>query len=289
MLKDKCGVGMVERLKEIVHNRYGKGLEVRNMMDIATLNLKNDVQVKGVDLHIPIQVNGNYLGTAVIKEGKDLSEQQAQSLTQLVRMALEPSMYNVYLERRQRNLEEINKAQFDLSNLTVFGDDSDDVNFEQSTEQVEIQNEAMLVSNLIHLEGSQITVIKKVALQLHEMTHRWAFVPFNDIRTQIKNVDDLVKLGAMTIFIEEVEDLTSVEQAILNEFVDQARTDEDPLIISTSKKNLNQLKSDAHLGNIILDELSVNSFEVDRSPLSYQNLREVLELFFFKSSEQNPN
>lgn len=281
---------MVERLKEIVHSRYGKGLEVRNMMDIANLNLNNDVQVKGVDLHIPIQVNGNYLGTAVVKEGKNLNDQQTVSLVQLVRMALEPSMYNTYLERKERNLQEINKAQFDMSNLSVFGDtEDDDFSTESFSENMDTQEQALLVSNLIHLEGKQETVVKKVALQLHEMTHRWAFVPFKDIRSQIGSVEDLIKLGAMTIFVEEVESLSATEQAIINEFVDQPRTDEDPLLITTSYKNMVELRNDALLGNIILDELSVNSFEVDRSPLSYQNLREVLELFFFKTSGQSPN
>ncbi len=286
----QCGVGMVERLKEIVHSRYGKGLEVRSMMDIANLNLKSDAQIKGVDLHIPIQVNGSYLGTAVVKEGSDLNDQQTSSLVQLVRMALEPSMYNTYLERKERNLQEINKAQYDVSNLSVFGEvDNYDFTNDSLSENNELQGDALLVSNLIHLEGTQETLIKKVALQLHEMTHRWAFVPFKDIREQIKNVEDLIKFGAMTIFIEKVETLSATEQAIINEFVDQARTDEDPLIITTSQKNMMQLRNDPQLGNIILDELSVNSFEVDHSPLSYQNLREVLELFFFKSSRQNPN
>lgn len=281
---------MVECLKEIVHSRYGKGLEVRNMMDIVNLNLNNDVQVKGVDLHIPIQVNGNYLGTAVVKEGKNLNDQQTVSLVQLVRMALEPSMYNTYLERKERNLQEINKAQFDMSNLSVFGDtEDDDFSTESFSENMDTQEQALLVSNLIHLEGKQETVVKKVALQLHEMTHRWAFVPFKDIRSQIGSVEDLIKLGAMTIFVEEVESLSATEQAIINEFVDQPRTDEDPLLITTSYKNMVELRNDALLGNIILDELSVNSFEVDRSPLSYQNLREVLELFFFKTSGQSPN
>jgi hypothetical protein len=31
-----------------------------------------------------------------------------------------------------------------------------------------------------------------------------------------------------------------------------------------------------------LDEVEINSFEVERAPLGYQNLKEVLELFFLR-------
>lgn len=67
------------------------------------------------------------------------------------------------------------------------------------------------------------------------------------------------------------------------DYIAEERSLEEPLIITSSAVTLDELtRSD--LASDLVDELSVNCFEVDRAPLTTQGLKEVLELFFMKDS-----
>lgn len=272
----------VNRLKQILANRYGKGLHIRQLLDLSE-NHAQDLFTRGNDLHIPIRVNSAFLGTAIVPSARDLDEEKRHGIAQLVRMVLEPAMYKWYLETRESNLTKITRAQLDLSNVRLFGEkplpsfESDEMELNESPGTAESE----LNTSLIHLEGSNETINKKVALALHDLTTRWAFVPFNDIKGQLHSAQDISKMGAMTIFVENVEDLNSAEQELLMEYISEHQYFEGPLVITSSLRELNEL-SQGHLEPKFVKEMSANCFEVDRAPLTNQGLKEVLELFFMK-------
>ncbi|UOF00542.1 hypothetical protein [Bdellovibrio reynosensis] len=276
----------VNRLKQILASRYGKGLQIRQLMDLAELS-SEDVYTRGRDLHIPIKVNGSILGTAVVPAADDLNAEKRQGVTQLVRMVLEPAMYKWYLDQRESNLAEITKAQVNLDNVRLFGEDPlpsiDEILKEDEAEEPNEGLVSDLVSHLIHLQGRSENTNKKVALQLHELTGRWAFVPFNDIKGQLHSAHDIAKLGAMTIYIENAENLNAAEQELLMDYINDEPFADEPLIITSSSVPLADLGSTTLTSNMI-DEITVNCFEVDRAPLSSAGLKEVLELFFIKDS-----
>ena len=114
------------------------------------------------------------------------------------------------------------------------------------------------------------------------MTGRWAFVPFNDIKGQLHSAFDISKMGGMTIFIENADQLNAAEQELLMEYLAEERGSEEPLIITSSKLSADELENMEGLSSALVDELTVNAFEVDRAPLTMQGLKEVLELFFIK-------
>lgn len=269
----------VNRLKQILESRYGKGLQIRQLMDLNELQ-SSEAFTRGRDLHIPIQVNGSLLGTAVVPFADDLNQEKRQGVTQLVRMVLEPAMYRWYLEQKESNLEELSKAEPNLENVRVFGDEPELVEPYESPA-------SELISHLIHLEGRSENTNKKIALQLHELTGRWAFVPFNDIKSELETSEDIAKLGAMTIFVEKVEELTPSEQELLLNYISENRSEEEPLILTTSTLKLNDLNAVNIVSNF-LDEISINCFEVDRAPVNKETLKEVLELFFLKDSPLLP-
>lgn len=273
----------VNRLKQILANRYGKDLQIRQLMDLSELQSESDAYTRGRDLYVPIKVNGALLGTAVVPSADDLNQEKRQGVTQLIRMVLEPAMYKWYLDQRESNLAEISKANISVENLHLFAEEMpsiDDLLEENKSLAKGLNIE--LISHLIHLEGLTDTTNKKVALQLHEMTSRWAFVPFNDIKGQLHSAYDIAKLGAMTIFIENVETLNEPEQELLMDYLAEERFSDEPLIITSTKMNSGELETVESLSARLIDELSVNCFEVDRAPLTTQGLREVLELFFVK-------
>ncbi|WP_374029408.1 hypothetical protein [Bdellovibrio bacteriovorus] len=277
----------VNRLKQILASRYGKGLQIRQLMDLAELKSGEEAFTRGRDLHIPIQVNGAFLGTAVVPSADDLNAEKKQGVTQLVRMVLEPAMYKWYLEQKESNLLELNKAQLELDNVRLFGESlptiDDILNDEELNDDLTEGPASELISHLIHLEGRSENTNKKVALQLHELTSRWAFVPFNDIKGQLHSAQDIAKMGAMTIFIENVENLNAAEQELVLDYISEEHSADEPLIITSSLLSLEDLGKSSLTSNLV-DELSVNCFEVDRAPLTTQGLKEVLELFFMKDS-----
>lgn len=278
----------VNRLKQILASRYGKGLQIRQLMDLSELQSDEDAFTRGRDLHVPIKVNGALLGTAVVPSADDLNEEKRQGVTQLIRMVLEPAMYKWYLEQRESNLAEISKANVSLENVHLFAEEMPSIDeILDGGEEVNPVKGLELISHLIHLEGRIETTNKKVALQLHEMTGRWAFVPFNDIKGQLHSSFDIAKMGGMTIFIENVESLNAAEQELLSEYLSEEHGSDEPLIITSSKLKADELASAPGLSSALTDELMVNCFEVDRAPLTAQGLKEVLELFFMKDGPLN--
>ncbi len=275
----------VNRLKQLLASRYGKGLQIRQLMDLSELG-SEDVFTRGHDLHIPIRVNGSILGTAVVPSAVDLSKEKRQGVTQLVRMVLEPAMYKWYLDQKEANLLELTKANLDFENVRLFGEEPMPSIDELISDNLAALNESpgtQLISHLIHLEGGSETTNKKVALQMQEITGRWAFVPFNDIKGQLHSSQDISKMGGMTIFIEKVESLNPAEQELLRDYISEERSEEEPLIITSSSISLDEL-SRGLLNSQLVDELSINCFEVDRAPLTPGGLQEVLELFFMKEA-----
>lgn len=271
----------VNRLKQILANRYGKGLVIRQLMDLSEDHHK-ELFTRGSDLHIPIRVNGSILGTAVVPSAWDLNDEKRHGVAQLVRMVLEPAMYKWYLETKETNLAKIMEAQLDLTNVRLFGEkafseeDVEDLSLNGSPASAELN------TCLIHLEGSNDTINKKVALSLHDLTSRWAFVPFNDIKGQLHSSQDIANMGSMTIFVENIEKLNSSEQELLMNYISEQYDFDGPLIISSSSIEIGELSQQKKLEKGLMTELSANCFEVDRAPLSNQALREVLELFFIK-------
>lgn len=259
----------VNRLKQILASRYGKGLQIRQLMDLSE-NYEQDLFTRGNDLYIPIRVNGAFLGTAIVPSAHDLDEDKRHGVAQLIRMVLEPAMYKWYLDTKESNLLKITNAQFDLTNLRLY---------ESPGAADTTENE--LNSILIHLEGSNETINKKVALAVHDLSSRWAFVPFNDIKGQLHSGQDMAKMGAMTIFVENVGTLNSAEQELLLEYISEQQYFKGPLIITSSLLSLSELRQDKDkLNKNLADQMAANCFEVDRAPLSNQGLKEVLELFF---------
>ena len=111
------------RLQQLVKSRYGKGFKLVPIMQVSEKHMTMDSFVSGDDLHVPIIVNQNYLGTAVIDEALSLSSEDKSSLVETVKLVLEPSLYGRWLKRREQNLSEVTQLDFvPADNLVLFND-----------------------------------------------------------------------------------------------------------------------------------------------------------------------
>ena len=267
------------KLKQLLSSRYGKGLELRRLMDLSKLKVGSEPIVQGNDLYIPIVVQEQFLGTAIIPHGWELCEDKKKSVTQLVRMVLEPKLYNEFLERRETNLASIESFNFSTSNLSLFAEELQD-------DEVEFQEEKTLITSLLHLQGHDYSLIKKVALQIHDFSARWAFVPFEDVSKDLNSAMDICNLGAMTLFVENVESLSAEHQALLAEYTKSPRSLTEPLLLTSSTFSMEALST--RLTNAaLLADIQESHLEVERAPLNSTMLRELLDLFFHKDENQD--
>lgn len=278
MLKRTIPDNSLQKLKQILSMRFGKDLQIQTLSSLSALPDENFSMKKDGSLHIPLQTGGAFLGTAVIPRASDLDDEKQEQISQIVRMVLEPSLYRSFLERREENLRTVQNMQFEGSNLRILE------NEEPTPEDLE---RPRLISNVVHLEGQQNEKIRRIALLLHEMTGRWAFVSLDDISSTLNSLDDLLKLGSITIFIDRLEALEPRIQGLLQEFLDASRSSQDPLIVTASSLSPRTLESLPNLSPSLLDELLINTLETDRIPVQERSLREILDLMFINSPHQD--
>lgn len=268
------------KLKQLLSSRYGKGLELRRMMDLSKLRDDSEPVVQGNDLYIPIVVQEQFLGTAVIPHGWELSSEKKKSVAQLVRMVLEPKLYNEFLERRETNLATIESLNFSATNVTLFGDGDSDLIQDVTTQPTH------MITSLLHLQGRDSSLIKKVALQIHDFSARWAFIPFEDVAKELKSDLDICNLGGMTLFVENVENLSAEHQALLADYLKSPRSLSEPLILTSSTLSMTEL-STRLVNSTFNEDIQTSHLEVERAPLNSQMLRELLDLFFHKDENQD--
>lgn len=256
------------KLRQLLDSRFGKGFELRPLMDMSKLNLTNEAVVFGNDLYIPIIVQNQFLGAGVIPHGWELCSEKQKNIADLVRMVLEPKLYNNFLERQESNLRETHNQPSNDIHLSVV-----------KTKQPQF------TTSLIHLQGQE-QLLKKVAIQIHEFSGRWAFVPFDDVKDDLHTVMDLCSLGGMTLFVENIESLPAKYQHLIAEYTGSPRSLEEPLVLSSSTIPMSELGQFIASPGLLKDLLAVH-LEVNRAPLNSSVMREVIDLVFNRDETQD--
>lgn len=291
----------IEKLQRLIKSRYGKELKLRQLSDARTQNSTKDFHLIGEDLHVNLKQDNHFLGTVIVPNASDLKSEAHQQMCQMIRMVMEPTLYSWFLERKENNLKQINNFNFSKQNLSLFeeliedeieadaafemNEENDEYELDENLSLEEFENKkGGLQSKIIHLNGKNDSINRKVALQIHDMAHRWAFVPLQDMANSIENVQDLQKLGALTLYVDKIENLSPQLQSILVEYLELVQNEEEPLLISTSVLSNQEIKNSTALVAKLKDHMLINTFEVDQAPLNYSHLKDVLEMFFFKSS-----
>ncbi|MGZ3742358.1 MAG: hypothetical protein ACXWRE_10045 [Pseudobdellovibrionaceae bacterium] len=254
------------KLKQMLSRQYGKDLEFCHLIDLSMMGTSSEPVVHGNDLYIPIQVQEQFLGAAIIPQGWELSEEMRKSATALIRMVLEPKLYSEYLIRHQSNLQNMNASDLAMN--------------------IPRTEERTLITSLLHLQGHDNGLIKKIALQIHDFSGRWAFVSFEDVCQELHTCMDLCNLGALTIFLENIEDLSSEHQEILAQYLKSPRSLSEPLILTSSTLPLEKLYPRL-VNTALVSDIQDSHLEVQRSPLNSNVLRELLDLFFYREESQD--
>lgn len=260
----------INKLKSIIKNRFGKGLEISRLTDLQSVGPDSDFFFKNSDLVIPIFQDTTYLGTAIVPGAKEIDDRNITSISTLVKMTLIPVFYSQFQTLQEDNLRASEST--DQNPLDDFG-----------IRGVDAAEGTGIISHVIHLNGIK-EIVFKVAHQIHELDERWAFLPFENVKNEFKSIETIRKLGSITIFIENVLSLSLEEQTLISTYKAQSdvtRKDE-PLIIVGSQAALTELASHPSIAGEMLEVMNEQTFEVNRAPLTYAKLKEAVEILFFE-------
>lgn len=263
MIVDALKASSVEKLKGILKDRYGLGLQVQFLLDLDKVKSVTDIAVAdNGDLEIPINANGEWMAQAVIPEAGKLHPEDVPAIADMVRLVLEPTLYKWILEQKEVN----QRSQPSWFKTELFA-----VPEEESSDRLS------LISSILILRSKTPMTITKIAMEIHDITNRWAYLSLKDVASGIKTLEDIKSVGPITLFVEKDEDLTPEQRELLSQYSLNSNPDEHPLIlIGTSDQK-----------NSHLSDLQAVKIDLDRLPKNMHELRETLALLLDREASLN--
>ncbi len=261
---------------QLVEEKYGKTLQFRAL---TLLNDKKSAYLNGDDFIIPLSLKNHDLGNVIVNRGSFLSEQQKTEIVDLIKFLVEPQVYNLLLKTTEENiLNQKNDALKEKNKVVQLFDNA---------KVYEAADTKKLLSQIIHLKAHTAQNRHKVALKIHEMSERNLFVRFHDIINSTATVEDLLTLSDTTVFIEDIDQLTSTELQLLESFltrINENYLDTTPIILVGSSLSMAALESKSWSTRLKNDLLGFY-FDIDRVPIAQQTSNEILDLLFFEMNE----
>ena len=278
MITDILSSTSVERLKGILHRRYGKGLEVSFLNDSRIVEQTGGAfSVLEGDLHIPIQSNGQFLALAKIPEAESLPQSSQEAISEIVRLILEPAFYNWFLRQSEENREASDLQK--IGGLQII-DEAQELTDESEDFSEEMDQHAPVIL----ITSKNPHRIPRVAQQVHDTLNRWAFVRWSELGNQVKTLQDLRSLGAMTILVEDLMHLSEEEKTLLNEWAQTSQEGSEPALIIGSTLGWNEIKDQRVLPEALLFQSGFYQIEADRLPSDRRFCEEAIKLLLDKEA-----
>lgn len=249
MLADVLYSNSLIKLRGMIQNRYGMDLKINFINEISAIDLSQQTPstIEG-DLHIFITPQSKYMATVIVKNGAELETEEKYNVFQLIKMILEPVFFSAYLDQQEQN-QKAHRLQ---------------------------QHPSDLSGQVILLESDSPFSILKYAIEIQDITERWAHMPYFSIKSQISKVSDLFELGRVVISIDDILTLNGEEQMMFCEFLFKADPTLHPLIVIGTSSESSLSIIDQHLASVLKDK----RIQLQSLPLETKKLRESLELFF---------
>lgn len=255
----------VERLKGILASRYGMGFELSFLNDSNVVELAGGASsLREGALFIPIFSNGNFLAMAKVPGAESLSETSHDAITEIVRMILEPALYNMLLEQTERT---ITQPMPEMEELQVVSDDSR--------------------SQVILMTSTNPHRIPRLAAQVHDILNTWALVRWSEMRQQIKTSQDIRSLGRMCLFVEDIYLLTEEEKVLLEEWIATSQATSEPILLLGSSSGWQQISEAGLLPKHLLSQAGLYQIEADRLPSERRTCEEAIKLLLDKEASLN--
>ncbi len=233
------------------------------------------------DLVLPVLYNGLWLSQVRIKNGQFLDRFSQHQISHFVDLQLAPALYKQALDLQIGNLLSVARQEFQSEGLALFGGESESVeNYFEELKRPPF-SENYREPFVLCLHGKDTFRHRKIANEVHQMfSHRWALMNFRDLATEITHIDQIFELGAVTLFVDQVQNLELREIDLLNQFLLKKYSDfqprqSTPLFILSSesaedfKATLNSLSQEINEEHI---------FRTENWPLKSDQIRDILDL-----------
>jgi hypothetical protein len=253
----------------LINSRYGKGLSLSFLNDTSSKEiLSQSPSLVESDLRIPITYNDKYLATATISEAGDLSREEQIQICHLVRMILQPVLYNQYLQQKPMVQNQSTEKAPNVVKMIGTG-----------TNVSEHFSPRVFETNIIFLQSSSELLLQKVSNIVHEFSSRWAYLPIDSIASTVKTSADLTAVGDVTICVT-VDNLRNpeIQNLVLNYIKSTDRNSGGPLILIQSALVPKDLAHSMDLDSELLQFLNKNLIECHRLPQDLDMMTEALEL-----------
>lgn len=264
----------INKLKFLVKDKFGKGLEINRLTELNSLKRDSDFYFNKKDMLIPIFQDQLFLGVAIVKKAIEIESEQHLALSSLVKKTLTPLLYSEFQEIHQNNFP-VNSLPFVRPDVSSY----------VSPDVIPETKQNRIISQVIHLNGVPERILK-VAHQIHELENRWGFVPLKNLNVSFdrhsnQSLEEVKKLGSMTIFIPDILELNLKQQLFLAKYQKQVRDEESPLIIVGSNLQLEKMANHPGMSMEFLIALDQVTFEVNKAPVLNAQLKEAAELMFY--------
>jgi hypothetical protein len=274
MFSDSLKSSSVHKLESLLKDRYGLGMQVNFLVDSAKQETTTDsYYLVDSDLKVPVVAKGKWLATVVVPSAGRLEFKDHSAIADLVRLVLEPTLYSWYLEQFENN----QKSAFVNSENNILDNISDEINTIDSFETPSEHGKMQIIGSVLRLKSSNTKQINKVALEIHEIADRWAFLRFNEIMAGIHDLNDLKSLGPVTLFIEDLSALPLNMLSLISNYSLDSSPDDHPLILIATRESKEKVSE--NIQSILVD--------VDRLPAEINQLRDTVTLLLDREATIN--
>lgn len=263
----------VQRLQGVLKSRYGTGLQVDFIADISSVDMASQAPsvVEGA-LCIPLFSGEQFLAKAMLPTTPLMSPEDHNTIADLVKMILEPLL--------SRWLENQGQASFEIESqpnpptlknvFSLFG----------KTSGTDFQSKVRsFLTSVIYLECRHPHRLPKVIAEIDSLSGRWACVAFDQIQHQMMTVADIKSLGAMTLVVNDLLNISPEKRELLRDYIQSNPGDDMPLLLISSSTSLRELVATEVVSSEFAKAVQKCVLEVDRLPQKTELFKETLELF----------
>jgi hypothetical protein len=125
-----------------------------------------------------------------------------------------------------------------------------------------------------------------MAMELHSQSRRYAFVEYRDLDKSTRaSLPDLLAMGAISIFVPSILDLTLAEQSVLRELM-EVESVQRPLLMVGSTLPFSELRGESGVNMDFLNQLSRAYIKLTKPFTEYKE--QGLIHYFLDSLSESP-
>jgi hypothetical protein len=272
----------IDRLAHLILRQYGCQMEYLHLTELQRAVLPtarhqlaaNQTVTSGESIFIPVFLNRKLAGAAQIMHAYDLSSSELRLIQQIVQTVIESTLMNLDrmellsdLEAQLKHVEQ----NHNVLPLSHFRPNPNPVENRKSNDQFDF---ACLIESRSQLD------IFKMALEIHNYSGRYAFLPAKDLSQDVwEDFDQLQKLGPASIYIEEIADLSLERQEFIYNFLRSRVRKSSPQIIVGTTRTFAELRANPAINKSFLDQITVGYLHMSHSFATYQK-ENLLDFFF---------